>query len=167
MKKRSQSWLTPNNATMSSFIQMFTVNEEDDSYPINDDNMEINLAEDDMQMDSIEEQIIEEADKKDIIEIFTENIRHEIKNIPIIANLDLDEKDDPGELSDDKDKSIDGNTCSASLTNTKQANTPDGGYRIRVLLVAVRVLPIIFYSIEEGTKVSWGHSALLERYFMW
>ena len=129
--------------------------------------MEINLVEDDMQIDYTKEQITEEAVEKDIIESFTQNIRHVIKNIPIIVNLDLDEEDDPGELSDDKDKSIDGNTCSALLTNTKQANTPDGGYRIRVLLVAVRVLPIIFYSIEEGTKVSWGHSALLERYFMW
>ena len=93
-KKRSQARLTSNNATMSSFIQMFTVNEEDDSYPINDDNMEINLAEDDMQMNSIEEQIIEEADKEAIIEKFTKNIRHVMKNISDVVNLDLDNEDD-------------------------------------------------------------------------
>ena len=56
--------------------------------------MEINPVEDDIQIDSIEEEIIEVADKEDIIEIFTENSRHVIKNIPIVANLDLGEEDD-------------------------------------------------------------------------
>ena len=42
VEKRSEAWLTPNNATMSSFIQMLTVNEEDNSDPVNENNMEIN-----------------------------------------------------------------------------------------------------------------------------
>ena len=42
VKKRSEAWLTSNNATMSSFIQMLTVNEEDNSDPINENDMVIN-----------------------------------------------------------------------------------------------------------------------------
>ena len=56
-----------------------------------------------MQIDS-EEQIIEEADEEDIIETFTENDRYEIKNIPDVVNLDLDEEDDSGELSDEMEE---------------------------------------------------------------
>ena len=42
------------NAAMISFIEMFTVNEEDNSDAINENDMEINPAQDDMQIDSNE-----------------------------------------------------------------------------------------------------------------
>ena len=98
----SQERLTSNNKAMSSFFQRFTVNEEDNSaHQINENDLEINPTEDDIQIHS-EEQTIEEADKEDIIEIFTGNIRHEIRN-PVIANLDLGKEYDSGELLDNKD----------------------------------------------------------------
>ena len=41
-EKRSEAQLTSNNAAMISFIEMFTVNEEDNSDPINENDMVIN-----------------------------------------------------------------------------------------------------------------------------
>ena len=55
---------------------MLPVNEEDNSDPIDKNDMEINPAEYNIQMDSTKEEIVEEADKEDTIEIFTENSRH-------------------------------------------------------------------------------------------
>ena len=119
VKERSEAQLTPNNAAMCSFIEMFTVDEEDDSDPINENDMEINPVQDDMQIGSNKKQIIEEADEEDIIETFTENIRYVIKSIPIVANLDLDKEEDWREFSDNEDESVDGNTVSALSINNK------------------------------------------------
>ena len=47
------------------------------------------------------EYITVEADEEDINERFTENTRHKVRNIPVVANLDLDKEDDSGELSDE------------------------------------------------------------------
>ena len=95
-----------------------------------------------MQIDSNEKQIVEEADEEYIIETSTENIRYGIMSIPIVANLDLDEEDDSGDLLEDKDKSVDGNTVSALSINKKQAHASNGEYCVKVPLAAITILTL-------------------------
>ena len=115
-KEKSQARLASNNAAMGSFIQMMAPNkpaateESGSESTAGDEVMQDASHEVQMEEDVGNSPANDEPNEEEIIVTFsdtiTETICHVIEGSPIVANLDIDDDEDPGYDDDDDDDSI-------------------------------------------------------------